>query len=157
MAGSTDAERRYLEDFAAGDRLDVPGSYEMTPERVREFAAAYDPQAIHLDAEAAAGEFFGRLVASGWHGLAVTARLMVDARPLGDAPLIGAGIENLKFLAPILPGDVLRVEAVVLDARASRSRPDRGFLRLRLLTRRQVGTPVLTQDWSLLLPTSRQK
>ena len=77
MAGSTHAERRYLEDFAAGDRLDVPGSYEMTPERVREFAAAYDPQAIHLDAETAAGEFFGRLVASGWHGLAVTARLMV--------------------------------------------------------------------------------
>jgi len=135
----------------------VPGSYEMTPERVREFAGAYDPQAIHLDEEAARGEFFGRLVASGWHGLAATARLMVEARPLGNTPLIGASIDNLKFLAPVLPGDVLRVEAEVLETRASRSRPDRGFMRLRLLTRRQDGTPVLTQEWTLLLPSNRHK
>lgn len=148
--------RRYLEDFASGDRPDVQGQYELTPERVREYAAAYDPQAIHLDEAAASGEFFGRLVASGWHGLAVTARLMVEARPLGDTPLIGAGIENLRFLAPILPGDVLRVEAEVLGTRPSRSRPERGFLQLRLVTRRQDGTPVLTQDWTLLVPRRPQ-
>ncbi len=150
---SAPAARRYLEDFSTGDRLPVPGSYEMTPERVREFAAAYDPQPIHLDEAAARREFFGRLVASGWHGLSATARLMVEARPLGDISLIGASIDNLKFLAPILSGDVLSVEAEVLDTRASRSRPERGFLRLRLVTRRSEGTPLLTQDWTLLVPT----
>jgi acyl dehydratase len=145
-------DRCYLDDFAAGERLTVPGRFEMTPERVQEFAAAYDPQPIHLDEEAARGEFFGRLVASGWQGLSVTAWLMVEARPLGDTPLIGASIDNLRFVAPVLPGDVLRVEAEVLETRPSRSRPEIGFLRLRLVTLNQREEPVLTQDWNLLVP-----
>lgn len=158
VAGESDVRygpvtRRYLDDFAAGDRLDIPGHYEMNAERVHEFAAAYDPQAIHLDAEAATGEFFGRLVASGWHGLSATARLMVEARPLGDTPMIGASIEGLRFIAPVVPGDVLHVEAKVLETRQSGSRPDLGFLRLRLVTLNQRDEPVLTQDWTLLVPT----
>lgn len=152
MTGVARAERRYLEDFTAGDRLAVPGSYAMTPERVYDFAAAYDPQAIHLDERAAATEFFGRLVASGWHSLSATARLMVEARPLAGTPLVGVSIDALRFLAPVFPGDVLSVEAEVLDARASSSRPQHGFLRLRLVTRRQDGSAVLTQDWTLLMP-----
>jgi acyl dehydratase len=146
------SDRRYLEDFAAGERLTVPGRFEMTPERVHEFAAAYDPQPIHLDEEAARGEFFGRLVASGWQGLSATARLMVEARPLGETPLIGASIDSLRFVAPVLPGDVLRVEAEVLETRPSRSRPEIGFLRLRLVTLNQREEAVLTQDWNLLVP-----
>jgi acyl dehydratase len=144
--------RRWLEEFATGDRLAIPGLYEMTPERVQAYAEAYDPQPIHLDAEAAAAEFFVGLVASGWHSLAATARMMVEARPLGDTPLIGASIDNLHFVAPVLPGDTLRVEAEVLETRQSRSRPDVGFLRLRLVTLNQRDEAVLTQDWTLLVP-----
>ena len=146
------AARRYLEDFRAGVRLQVPGEFEMTPERVHDFAATYDPQAIHLDEEAARREFFGGLVASGWQSLSATARLMVLARPLGDTPLIGVGIEGLRFVAPVYPGDVLRVEAEVLETRPSSSRPDRGFLRLRLVTLNQRAEPVLSQEWTLLVP-----
>ena len=144
--------RRYLDDFAAGDRLAIPGEYEMTPQRVHDFATEYDPQPIHLDPTAATGEFFGRLVASGWHGLSATARLMVEGRPLGDTPLIGVSIDGLRFVAPVLPGDTLRVEAEVLDARPSTSKPDRGFMGIRVVTLNQHGEPVLTQDWTLLLP-----
>lgn len=136
----------------AGDRLEIAGEYEMTAERVHEFAARYDPQPIHLDPEAAEVEFFGRLVASGWHGLSATARLMVEARPLGDTPMIGAGIEGLRFIAPIVPGDVLHVEAEVLGVRPSRSRPELGFMSIRVVTLNQRREPVLTQDWTLLLP-----
>jgi acyl dehydratase len=144
--------RRYLEDFAAGDRIEVPGEYEMTPERVRDFASSYDPQSIHLDDEAAAGELFGGLVASGWHSLSATAGLVMRARPLGDEPVIGVAIDGLRFVAPVEPGDVLRVEAEVLEVRPSSSRPERGFLRLRIVTFTQRDEPVLTQEWTLLVP-----
>lgn len=144
--------RRYLEDFRAGDRLNVPGEFEMTAERVHDFAATYDPQAIHLDEEAARHEFFGGLVASGWQSLSATARLMVLARPLGETPIIGVAIEGLRFVAPVFPGDVLRVEAEVLEARPSSSQPDRGFLRLRLVTFNQRSERVLQQEWTLLVP-----
>jgi acyl dehydratase len=124
----------------------------MTPERVHDFAAAYDPQEIHLDPEAAADEFFGQLVASGWHGLSATARLMVEARPLGDTPLIGASIDNLKFVGPVVPGDTLHVEVEVLALRPSRSKLGLGFMQLRVVTLNQRQEPVLTQEWTLLVP-----
>lgn len=144
--------RRFLDDFAAGDRLDIPGDYEMTPERVHGFASEYDPQSIHLDPEAARAEFFGRLIASGWHTLAATAGLMMRARPLGAGPVVGAGIDGLRFVAPVEPGDVLRVEAEVIEVRPSSSRPDQGYLRLRIVTLNQRAEQVLTQEWTLLVP-----
>jgi len=152
VSGPAAGDRRYLEDFLAGGRIAVPGAYEMTPDRVRAYAAEYDPQPIHLDADAAAAGMFGGLVASGWHSLSATMRLMVDARPFGATPLVGVGIDGLRFLAPVWPGDILRAEAEVLDVRASASRPGRGFLRLRIVTRNQRDERVLTQDWTLLLP-----
>ncbi|CAN5758600.1 MaoC family dehydratase [soil metagenome] len=146
-------DRRYLEDFAAGQRFTSSDEYQMATDRMIAYATDYDPQPIHIDAEAAAGELFGGLVASGWQTLGATTRLVLAARPLGSTPLVGVGIDNLRFLAPVRAGDVLTAEAEVLEVRPSRSHPDRGYLVLRVTTRRrQDGEAVLTQDWTLLLP-----
>ena len=145
-------DRRYLEDFSPSERFEAPGDYAMTPERVRMFAESYDPQPIHLDEAVSRNELFGGLVASGWHSLSATMRLIVDARLLGDTPLVGVGIENLRYVAPVRPGDTLRAAAEVLEVRASESRPERGFMRLRVTTSNQHGQQVLTQDWTLLVP-----
>jgi acyl dehydratase len=144
-----------IEDLRVGERIVAPGEYDVTPENIRAFAEAYDPQPIHLDIGAARDGMFGGIVASGWHTLSATMRLMVDARPFGDTPLVGVQIDALHFLRPVRPGDQLSAEAEVLDLRVSSSRPDRGFARLRITTRDQDGSIVLTQDWTMLLPAAR--
>jgi acyl dehydratase len=153
-AETTEAnDRRYLEDFQAGQRFEAPDVYLVTNERAVEFAREFDPQPIHIDAETAAGDVFGGLVASGWHTLGATARLIVQARPLGATPIVGTGIDNLRFVQPVRSGDVLAAEAEVLDVHPSGSRPDRGYLVLRVVTRRRSdGAIVLTQDWTLIVP-----
>jgi acyl dehydratase len=143
---------RYLEDLAAGDRVRT-GSTSITEAMSREFAQMYDPQPIHLDAAAAGASMFGGLVTSGWQTLALTMRLIADARPLGGTPMIGIEVKNLRFLHPVRPGDTLTVEAEVLGTRRSESRPERGFLDLAVTTRNQDGRPVVTQRWTLLVPT----
>jgi acyl dehydratase len=142
----------HLEDFVVGERIASRDEYEMTPERITQYASAYDPQSIHLDPEVAQREMFGGIVASGWHGLSATMRLMVDAQIFGGGPMVGMGIDGLRFIAPVRAGDRLRAEAEVLEIRPSSSRPDRGYLVLRITTHREDGTPVLTQDWTLLVP-----
>jgi len=143
---------RHLEDFAAGDRIRT-GSIHITEAMSVDFAQMYDPQPIHLDAEAARGSIFGGLVTSGWETLALTMRLIADARPLGATPLIGIEVQRLRFLHPVRPGDTLTVEAEVLGSRRSESRPERGFLDLAVVTHNQDGRPVVTQRWTLLVPT----
>src|SRR5262249_19251821 len=145
-------QARHLEDFAAGDRIRT-GAVQITEAMSRAFAAMYDPQPIHLDAEAARGSMFGGLVASGWQTLALTMRLIPDAKPLGATPMIGIEIKNLRFLHPVRPGDTLSVEAEVLGSRRSESRPERGFLDIAVTTRNQDGRPVVTQQWTMLVPT----
>lgn len=143
---------RRLEDFIVGQRFEPGTEYEITPERIEAYAAEYDPQPIHLDPAVAATEMFGGLVASGWHGLSATMRLMVESDLFAGGPVVGVGIDRLRFLQPIRAGDRLRAEAEVLEVRPSRTHTDRGYLVLRITTRRADGTPVLTQDWTLLVP-----
>ncbi len=143
---------RRLEDFAVGEVIDSSEEYEVTPERLHAYASEYDPQPIHLDAAAAEDEMFGGIVASGWHSLSATMRLMVRSRMFDGGPIVGVGIDGLRFLQPVRAGDVLRARAEVLELRPSRTRPDRGYLVARITTLRHDGTPVLTQDWTLLLP-----
>jgi acyl dehydratase len=146
-------ERRYLEDFAVGQRLVMPGNYEMQLDEMTTYARQFDPQVIHTDAEGARGELYGGLIASGWMTLGVTTRLMVQGGLLGRTPIVGVGIDNLRFLQPVRAGDVLAAEAEVLEVRPSKSKPERGYLLLRVVTRRQPdAAPVLTQDWTLLMP-----
>ena len=124
----------------------------MTPERIAEFASEYDPQPIHLDPDRAAKEMFGGIIASGWHSLSATMRLMVRSNIFDGAPVVGVGIEQLRYLKAVRAGDRLRARAQVMEIRPSRSTPDRGYLVLRVVTTRQDDEPVLTQDWTVLVP-----
>jgi acyl dehydratase len=115
---------RFLEDFSVGQRFSS-GSYVLTAERIRSFAAEFDPQPFHLDDEAARSSLFGGLAASGWHTAAVTMRLNVEGGLPLEGGIIGAGAE-VAWPRPTRPGDMLRVESEVLEIIPSRSRADRG-------------------------------
>jgi acyl dehydratase len=145
--------RRYLEDFEVGQVFAADEEYEMTPERIAAYASEYDPQPIHLDPDVANREMFGGIIASGWHSLSVTMRLIVHSNIFGGAPVVGVGVDRLRYLKPIRPGDRLRAKAEVMDVRPSRSHPDRGYLTLLITTTRQGDEPVLTQEWTVLVPT----
>jgi acyl dehydratase len=119
-------EPLWLEDLEAGDRFRTD-EYEITREEILAFAGRYDPQAFHLDEEAAAGTFFQGLAASGWHTAAITMRLVVTSGLPIATGFIGAGAE-LSWPTPTRPGDVVHAEITVTGIRTSRSRPDRGFV-----------------------------
>jgi acyl dehydratase len=141
----------YLEDLAVGQTY-RSGTIEVDPVRVKAFAAEFDPQPFHLDEEAAGASFFGGLVASGWHTAALTMRLMVQSDLKIAGGLIGAGIEELRWPRPVRPGDTLRVENEVLEVVPSRTRPDRGIVRVRSTTLNQDGEPVMVQVGRLVVP-----
>ena len=147
----TETPRR-LEDFKIGDVIET-ASVTVTREMMVAFAREYDPQPMHLDEAAARQTVFGELVGSGWQTLALTMRLLVDARLLGSTPIVGAQFRETRFHAPVRPGDALRVKAEVTGLRASRSRPERGFLDVIVTTLKTDGAPLVTQHWSLVLPT----
>jgi acyl dehydratase len=142
---------RYLEDFSVGEVIDSPDEYEMTPERIREFATEFDPQPIHLDEGAAERGFFGQMTASGWHTLSVTMRLMVRSPLFASGEVIGVEVDKLRWLLPVVPGDRLRARAQVTAIRVSKSRPDRGFMNL-VATTLRGDEPVATQEWTVLVP-----
>ena len=148
-----DHDRRYLEDFTVGERFEPPGEYVMQLDEMKRYARDFDPQVIHTDDDGARNELYGQIIASGWMTLGVTTRLMVQSRIVGSTPLVGVSIDNLRFLEPVYPGDVLSVEAEVLEVRPSKSKPERGYMVMRIVThRRNDGRPVLTQEWTLLMP-----
>lgn len=135
---------QYFEDLVIGTRNSF-GSYFVTREEVLAFAEKYDPQPFHLSDEAAAQTHFGRLAASGWHTCSMTMAMFVEwmqANP--QASLGAAGIDELRWLKPVFPGDVLRCEQELLDKKASGRRPERGSTRSRMTTFNQHDEPVLT-------------
>jgi acyl dehydratase len=134
---------RYFEDFNVGDRASF-GSYAVTREEVLEFARKYDAQPFHLSDEAAAATHFGRLAASGWHSCAMTMAMFVawlEHDP--QASLGAAGIDELRWLKPVYPGDTLRVETEVLEARPSKTKPI-GIVRTQMRTFNQNDELVLS-------------
>ena len=141
-----------LQDFAPGETIDCPGRYEMTLERLEAFAREWDPQPMHLDPAAGAASVFGAQVASGWHTLCATMRLLVDGDILRGLPLIGLGFEEVKFLRAVRAGDVLRARVEILELRASRSRPGRGLLRMRVETLDDAGEVVASWLPTLTVP-----
>lgn len=116
---------RYFEDFAPGQVFDL-GSYEFSRDEIVGFARQWDPQPFHVDEAAAAESAFGGLVASGWHTACVFMRLYVDALLLDSASMGSPGLEELRWLVPVRPGDVLRGTASVTEVAPSSVRPDRG-------------------------------
>ena len=134
---------RYFEDYTVGVEQEV-GSVTLSEADIIEFANKYDPQDFHTDPEKAASGPFGGLIASGWHTIAVVMRLLVD-KYLDNASSLGSpGIDELRWLAPVRPGDVLTVRAKVFNARRSDSKPDRGLIHTSVETSNQDGTMVMT-------------
>ncbi|AQV94683.1 dehydratase [Cupriavidus necator] len=124
---------QYIEDLAPGQKYGS-GRLTVEPDRIKAFAAEFDPQPFHLDEATARDTLFRGLAASGWHTAALTMRLLVDGelRPAGG--IIGAGFEELRWPKPVRPGDVLRVESEILEVRTSKSRPDQGIAKVRITT-----------------------
>ena len=141
----------YLEDLAVGQTF-RSASVTVDCDRVKAFAAEFDPQPFHLDEQAAGASAFRGLVASGWHTAALTMRLLVEGDLKVAGGLVGAGVEELRWPRPVRPGDTLRVESEVLEVRPSGSRPDRGVVRVRSTTLNQDGQPVMVQVASLIVP-----
>ena len=135
---------RYYEDLVVGTVAGF-GDYAVTREEVLDFARRYDPQPFHLDDEAAAATHFGRLAASGWHTAAMTmAMLVAQMGRTAEASLGSPGLDELKWLRPVYPGDRLRVETELLEKRLSASRPGLGLTKSRTTTFNQDGVAVMT-------------
>lgn len=133
----------YYEDLEVGSVRDF-GRYEVTREEVMAFARSYDPQPFHLDDEAAAATHFGKLSASGWHTCAMTMRMLVDSMTeVQQAGLGSPGIDSLKWVRPVYPGDTLRVRTEVTDKRRSESKPWLGLFKSRVQTFNQNDALVL--------------
>ena len=134
----------YLDDLEVGQETHF-GSYEVTREEVLEFARKYDAQPFHLSDEEAAKTHFGRLAASGWHtcamAMAVIARKVVEEDQAG---LGSPGVDELRWLKPVHPGDTLSVSSRIVEVRPSRSKPDIGSFRSATTVSNQHGEPVLT-------------
>jgi acyl dehydratase len=136
---------RYLEDFAVGDVYEA-GSVQVTEAEIIEFARRYDPQRFHIDAEAARQSPYAGLIASGWHTIALSMRLLVDSI-FGDSAGLGSpGVDEIRWPHPVRPGDTLTVRMTVLDSRPSRSKPDRGIMRFRVEVANQDGETVMTMQ-----------
>jgi acyl dehydratase len=130
----------YLEDFAVGQRF-VSETHGIDADQIKLFAQRFDPQPFHLDEVAAQASFFRGLAASGWHTASITMSLLVKSGMPIAGGLIGAGGE-LQWPKPVRPGDVLQVESEVLEIRPSRSRPERGMITVKSVTRNQNGEEV---------------
>jgi acyl dehydratase len=142
---------RYLEDFAVGQTFGS-GRLRVEKERIKTFAAEFDPQPFHLDEAAARDSIFRGLAASGWHTAALTMRLLVESelRPAGG--IVGAGFDEFRWPRPVRPGDELRLESEVLEVRPSKSRPDQGLVKLRTTTLNQNGEAVQISVGNLVVP-----
>jgi acyl dehydratase len=130
----------HLEDYTVGQTFGS-GRLKVDANEIKAFAAAYDPQPFHLDEEKAQGTFFKGLAASGWHTAALTMRLLAESPLKPAVGIIGAGGE-ISWPKPVRPGDELRLESEILEVRPSRSRPDRGMVKMRTTTLNQNGEAV---------------
>lgn len=132
----------YLEDLRPGQRFVGRTRVRIEAERIKSFAAEFDPQGFHLDEGAANASLFRGLAASGWHTAAVTMRLLVESEFQPAGGIIGAGFDALRWPRPTRPGDELHVESEVLQVRPSQSRPEQGLVKLQTNTLNQHGEVV---------------
>ncbi len=150
---------RYLEDFEVGQTFNS-GRIRIDADRIKSFAAEFDPQPFHLDEKAATDSIFGGLAASGWHTAAITMKLMVESDLKIAGGFIGTSFEELRWSLPVRPGDVLRVESEVLEKRALKSRPNQGVIKVRNTTLNQNNETVQVLVGNLFVlrrPTSLEE
>ena len=117
----------YFEDFSVGDEF-ASGGVTLTESDIIEFALKYDPQSIHLDVEAASRSIYGGLIASGWHVIGLAFRMFIQAGILGEASMGSPGLEEVRWLKPVRPGDTVHMKARVGATRPSKTKDDRGYL-----------------------------
>lgn len=134
---------RYLEDYVPGGVHEF-GEALVTEQEIIEFARRYDPQDFHTDPLKAAQSRFGGLIASGWLTCALMMRMLTDHYLTRNASLSSPGLDEVRWLAPVRPGDVLHARVTVLEARRSSSKPDRGILRSKIEVLNQRGEAVMT-------------
>jgi acyl dehydratase len=143
--------KQFFEDFAVG-QVFGSGRMSVEAERIKSFAAEFDPQPFHLDDAAARETIFRGLAASGWHTAAMTMRLLVESEFEPAGGIIGGGFDELRWPRPVRPGDELRVESEVLETRPSKSRPAQGLVKVRTTTLNQDNEPVQVFVANLLVP-----
>jgi acyl dehydratase len=135
--------KRYFEDYQPGDVF-TGGSVRVSADEIVAFARQYDPQAMHTDEAAAAEGPFGGLIASGWHTAALMMRMFAREFLAPESSIASPGLDELRWLLPVRPGDVLSLRVTILEARPSRSKPDQGIVRSFVEVLNQRGEPVMT-------------
>jgi acyl dehydratase len=138
-----EASGRYFEDYPPG-RVIEGGAVAVSESDILEFARRYDPQTMHTDPAAAAHGHFGGLIASGWHTAALMMRLFAAHFLSPASSLASPGIDELRWLKPVRPGDVLSLRVTVTEARRSRSKPDQGIVRSLVEVLNQEGEVVMS-------------
>ena len=141
---------RYFEDFTVGDVIEL-GRRTLSKESIVAFAREFDPQPFHLDEEAARASIYGGLLASGWHTAALMMRMLYDGLIRDTVSLGSPGVDELRWLKPVRPGDTLSCRMTILDCLPSRSKPDRGIVRSLMELRNQHGDVVVTMRGLSLL------
>ena len=149
-AGKSVSDGLFLEDLHVGQRFSS-GSHMIDEAQIKAFAAQFDPQPFHLDGQAAKATLFGALAASGWHTAAITMKLLVESGLPLSGGIIGSGGE-ISWPKPTRPGDTLNVSSEIEEITPSRSRPDRGVIRVRSETRNQHGEVVQLLVAKLVVP-----
>ena len=124
------AGERFLDDFRVGERF-VSDGVTVTESEIIRFALQYDPQSFHLDVTAAEKSPYGGLIASGFHTLSLCFRMFIQQGVIAASSIGSPGIDEVRWLAPVRPGDTLRTETEVLEVKPSSSKPDRGILRMK--------------------------
>lgn len=146
------ATPRYLEDLAVGERKRTE-ALEVTEAESIAFALRYDPQPMHTGvALAKPGLLGGGLIVSGWYTAAIVMRLTVDAQPLGGTPLVGIGVDEMRWPKPVRPGDTIHAETEILSISPSRSKPDFGIARVKITAHNQRNEVVFTMNPALWVP-----
>ncbi len=139
----------YFEDFSVGAVAEY-GDTLVTAEEIKAFAAEFDPQPMHLDEEAAKQTMVGGLCASGWHTCCMMMRIVTDGYLLNSSSMGAPGVEEIRWLKPVRPGDRLRVRTTILETREPKSRPDFGFVRTKFEVLTADGTSVMQSITSLM-------
>ncbi|WP_349357830.1 MaoC family dehydratase [Stappia sp.] len=140
---------RSFEDFRPGDTLDL-GAKTVTRDEIIAFARDFDPQPFHLDEAAGEASLLGGLAASGWHTISMLMRLLCDNLLLASTCKGSPGVEEVRWMRPVHPGDRLSAKAEVLSARALKSRPTLGLVEFLMTVTNQDGAPVMTQKNAIL-------
>ena len=135
----------WFEDFSAGKTIEISGP-TLTRESILEFARRYDPQPFHVDEEAAKQSIYGGLIASGWHTVSLAMRMICDAYLLDAASLGSPGVNQVRWLKAVRPGDAIRLRMSVLEAKPSASKPDRGTVLHRWEILNQNGEVVMNME-----------